>query len=177
MNHDDRERSPAERFVWHEGDIEIIDDRGADYWVLNTDGGIAADPSGQASGEAAIGGALKAPSETFSGSVGKQQDHHVAEYLALKRGLELARARKLLRLRVQLDSALVVHQINGEWKVKAEHLKPLHSDVLRLMEDFDEVKVAWVPRQANAEADALASEPLGPLRPKPRPKFDDTPMD
>lgn len=149
MNHDDRERSPAERFVWQEGDIEIVDDRGTDYWVLNTDGGIAADPSGQASGEAAIGGALKAPGETFSESVGKQQDHHAAKYLALKRGLELARARKVLRLRVQLDSALVVRQIIGDWKVKAERLKRLHSDVLRLMEGFDEVKVAWVPRRAN----------------------------
>ena len=30
-----------------------------------------------------------------------------------------------------------------------------------------------VPREANAEADALASTPLGPLRPKPTPSIDD----
>jgi hypothetical protein len=27
---------------------------------------------------------------------------------------------------VCLDSALLVNQLNGRWKVKAEHLKPLH---------------------------------------------------
>jgi hypothetical protein len=38
-------------------------------------------------------------------------------------------------------------------------------------------EITWVPRKANAEADALASTPLGPLRPKPEPSIDELPLD
>jgi hypothetical protein len=34
------------------------------------------------------------------------------------------------------------------------------------IQQFADIKITWVPRKANAEADALASTPLGPLRPK-----------
>lgn len=78
---------------------------------------------------------------------------------------------------VCLDSALLVNQLNGRWKVKAEHLKPLHKQALSLIQQFADIKITWVPRKANAEADALASTPLGPLRPKPKPSIDELPLD
>jgi hypothetical protein len=37
--------------------------------------------------------------------------------------------------------------------------------------------IGAVPRKANAEADALARTPLGPLRPKPKPPIDELPLD
>ena len=115
-------------------------------------------------GEAAIGVVLKAPLEEISEPIGPAKDHHVAEYRALIRGLEAARARGIGHLRVCLDSALLVNQLNGRWKVKAEHLKPLHEQAASLIQQFADIKITWVPRKANAEADALASTPLGPLR-------------
>ena len=124
-------------------------------------------------GEAAIGVVLKAPLEEISEPIGPAKDHHVAEYRALIRGLEAARSRGIGHLRVCLDSALLVNQLNGRWKVKAEHLKPLHEQAVSLIQQFADIKITWVPRKANAEADALASAPLGPLRPKPKPSIDE----
>ena len=76
-----------------------------------------------------------------------------------------------------LDSLLLVNQLNGKWQVKAEHLKPLHEQASSLIQQFADIKITWVPRKANAEADALASAPLGPLRPKPKPPIDELPLD
>ncbi len=148
------------------------------YHLLTTDGGIAADqPGKKMAGEAAIGVVLKAPLEEISEPIGAAKDHHVAEYRALIRGLEAARSRGIGHIRVCLDSALLVNQLNGRWKVKAEHLKPLHEQALSLIQQFADIKITWVPRKANAEADALASTPLGPLRPKPTPSIDELPLD
>jgi ribonuclease HI len=139
------------------------------YHLLMTDGGIVADRRGKMAGEAAIGVVLKDPLEEISEAIGAAKDHHVAEYRALIRGLELARSRGIEHLRVCLDSALVVNQLNGRWEVKAKHLKPLYEQAISLIHEFADINIAWVPRTANAEADALASTPLGPLRPKPKP--------
>src|SRR3954466_10982669 len=131
------------------------------YHLLASDGGIVADQPGKMAGEAAIGVVLKAPLEEISEPIGPAKDHHVAEYRALIRGLEAARSRGIDHLRVCLDSALLVNQLNGKWKVKAEHLEPLHKQALSLMQRFADIEITWVPRKANAEADALASTPLG----------------
>jgi ribonuclease HI len=149
----------------------------ARYHLLTTDGGIVADQPGRMAGEAAIGVALKAPLEELSESIGPTKDHHVAEYRALIRGLEAARSRGIGHLHVCLDSALLVNQLNGRWKVKAEHLKPLHQQADSLIQQFADITITWVPRAANAEADALASTPLGPLRPKPKPSIDELPLE
>jgi len=147
------------------------------YHLLTTDGGIVADQPGKMAGEAAIGVVLKAPLEEISEAIGPAKDHHVAEYRALIRGLEAARSRGIGHLRVCLDSALLVNQLNGRSKVKAEHLKPLHKQAVSLIQQFADIKITWVPRKANAEADALASTPLGPLRPKPKPSVDELPLE
>jgi ribonuclease HI len=147
------------------------------YHLLTTDGGIVADQPGKAAGEAAIGVVLKAPLEEISEPIGPAKDHHVAEYRALIRDLAAARSRGIEHLRVCLDSLLVVNQLNRRWAVKAEHLKPLHEQAVSLIQQFADIKITWVPRKANAEADALASTPLGPLRPKPKPSIDELPLD
>jgi hypothetical protein len=46
-----------------------------------------------------------------------------------------------------------------------------------LKKQFADIKITWVPRKANAEADALASIPLGPLRLKPKPSIDELPLE
>jgi ribonuclease HI len=147
------------------------------YHLLTADGGIVADQPGRMAGEAAIGVVLKAPLEEISEPIGPAKDHHVAEYRALIRGLEAARSRGIGHLRVCLDSKLLVEQLNGRWKVKAEHLKPFHEQAASLIHQFADIKITWVPREANAEADALASTPLGPLRPKPIPSIDELPLE
>jgi ribonuclease HI len=147
------------------------------YHLLATDGGIVPDQPGEMTGEAAIGVVLKAPLEEISEPIGPVKDHHVAEYRALIRGLEAARSRGIEHLRVCLDSALVVDQLNGRSQVKAEHLKPWNEQAVSLIEQFADIEITWVPREATTEAHALASAPLAPLRRKPKPSIDELPLD
>jgi ribonuclease HI len=106
------------------------------YHLLTTDGSIVAARLGKAAGEAAIGVVLKAPLEEISEPIGPAKDHHVAKYRALIIGLEAARSRGIGHLRVCLDSALLVNQLNDRWQVKAEHLKPLHKQAVSLIQQF-----------------------------------------
>jgi len=53
----------------------------------------------------------------------------------------------------------------------------LHEQAVALIQEFADIKITWVPRKANAEADALASIPLGSLRPKPKPSINELPLE
>jgi ribonuclease HI len=56
------------------------------------------------------------------------------------------------------DSQLLIHQLNGEYKVKAAHLRPLYADVLAKAGRFRRVRFEHVRRERNVEADRLANE-------------------
>ena len=84
----------------------------------------------------------------------------VAEYRALIEGLELARRCGITRIRVFLDSELVVDQVNGRAKVRKEHIRPLHTEACSLRQEFPDIRISWVPRKWNVEADALATKAL-----------------
>ena len=71
--------------------------------------------------------------------------------------------RGIKRIRVFLDSELVVEQVNGRAKIGKEHIRPLHDEARSLLQEFPNIRIAWVPRRWNAEADALATKGL--LRP------------
>ena len=79
---------------------------------------------------------------------------------ALIEGLKLARTRGIQRIRVFLDSELVVDQVNGRAKVGKEHIRPLHTEACSLLQEFPNIRISWVPRKWNAEADALATKAL-----------------
>jgi ribonuclease HI len=83
-----------------------------------------------------------------------------AEYMALLMGLEEALKRKCRHIRIFMDSELLVKQINGEYKVKSDHLKILMQDVKRLLSFFDEYKIEHVFRSYNKVADRLANEAI-----------------
>lgn len=50
---------------------------------------------------------------------------------------------------IRSDSELVVNQVNGSYKVKEPHLKPLWEKARGLMASLGHVKVEWVPRERN----------------------------
>ena len=99
--------------------------------------------------------------DEVSKGIGWARNHHEAEYKALIEGLELARCHGIDRIRVFLDSALVVNTVNGDWKLEPEHLKDLCAMASLLVKEFADIKMCWVPREMNLEADALASRALG----------------
>jgi ribonuclease HI len=77
-----------------------------------------------------------------------------AEYQALKMGLKRAGELGVKKLTVNLDSELVVKQINGLYKMKNAELRPHYDEVKRLAGQFQNIVFQHVPRKLNAEADA-----------------------
>ncbi len=136
-------------------------------YTLNADGGMVA-TLGQPGGEAAIGVVLRDSDnslvEAISEPIGVAPDHHTAEFRALIEGLKLARTYGVDKIRVFLDSELVVNTVGGDWDLKDEHLKSLQAEARALYESFTDRRLSWVPREMNTEADLLASRALPPRR-------------
>jgi ribonuclease HI len=76
--------------------------------------------------------------------------------------LKLARDYEIQRIRVYMDSELVVDQVNGVSAVRQAHLIELHEVASSLAALFD-IRISWVPRKMNAEADRLVRDALGAL--------------
>lgn len=129
--------------------------------LLMTDGSGTGTTDNPAQG--AIGVVLRDPDghliAEISESIGSAINT-VAEYRALIEGLKLARSRGIQRIRVFLDSELVVDQVNGRAKVGKKHIRPLHAEACSLLQEFPNIRISWIPRKWNAEADALATKAL-----------------
>jgi ribonuclease HI len=86
--------------------------------------------------------------------------NNVAEYQGVLLALELARELGADQIEVVNDSELVARQIGGQYRVKQEHLKPLHRQVMEALRDFDCWEVRSVRREHNVRADELVNEAL-----------------
>lgn len=88
--------------------------------------------------------------------------NNVAEYVGAICALEwLVRHGYDGEVRVVGDSQLVVRQMRGEYRVRAEHLRPYHERLSQLARSFRRVEYAWVPRDENVQADALSKRGIG----------------
>jgi len=74
--------------------------------------------------------------------------------------LELARELGATEVEVVNDSELIARQIGGQYRVKQDHLKPLHHKVMHALSDFDGWEVRSVRREHNVRADELVNEAL-----------------
>ena len=81
-----------------------------------------------------------------------------AEYHGLILGLRHALAAGADEVEVAGDSQLVIRQLEGKYTVKAANLRPLHDEARRLLARFRRVKLRWVPRDENADADRLSMD-------------------
>jgi ribonuclease HI len=131
-----------------------------DIYVF-TDGGSRGNP-----GPAAIGAVVYDMSETpprrlavVSERIGVTTNN-VAEYRAVIAGLEAALPFDAQRLHLRADSKLVVEQLRGTWRVKQDHLRPLHEHARSLLARYEDVDVQHVPREENTDADALVNAAL-----------------
>lgn len=125
--------------------------------LLQTDGGSAGNP-----GPSGGGGILVAPDgelvESFSVYFGEATNNE-AEYRALIEGLDRALELAPERLDIRIDSELLVKQIQGKYKVRKEHLKPLYERTMKRLARM-KYTIAHVPRAQNADADALATRAI-----------------
>jgi len=94
------------------------------------------------------------------GEVIGEATNNEAEYAALLRGLVEVRELGYSVVEAVGDSELVVRQVGGDWRCRADNLKPLRDEVLEVAESFDEFGIRHVPREENTEADVLANEAL-----------------
>lgn len=127
----------------------------ATHWTAHVDGAARGNP-----GPAGVGVVI----EDAEGQVVKEiaeplgrTTNNVAEYTAMIRALEEARALGCCRLAVFTDSELMAHQLNGKYAVKAAHLIPLYQRARLLLKQFDAATVTHVRRELNKRADALSN--------------------
>lgn len=95
---------------------------------------------------------------------GRGMTNNVAEYTALEKGLrELIEYKAALgpieSLVIRGDSKLVVNQLTGAWRCNHDHLRKLRDQCQDLLKELGcKWRTEWVPREQNAEADALSVE-------------------
>ncbi|MDO8281418.1 MAG: ribonuclease HI family protein [Thermodesulfovibrionia bacterium] len=82
--------------------------------------------------------------------------NNIAEYTSLLKGLTEADSSGVKKVRVFMDSELVVKQIKGEYRVRNENLKLLWVKAMKLIDKFEKFEISHVRRELNGEADALA---------------------
>ena len=83
--------------------------------------------------------------------------NNVAEYRALLLALQRAAERDATDVAIASDSLLLVQQMLGRYKVKADHLKPLVARAHQLARHFRRFAIRHVRREENKKADRLAN--------------------
>lgn len=101
--------------------------------------------------------------ERIHRSIG-EATNNVAEYRALLLALERAQALGYSDLEVFSDSELLVRQLQGRYQVKHPALRELHARVRACTGTFRRFHIQHVPREQNAEADALANQGIEAAR-------------
>jgi ribonuclease HI len=126
--------------------------------VIHVDGGSRGNP-GPAAGAAIVSSPDGELLDQAAELVGVATNN-VAEYRGLLLGLQ--RARELGATEVELinDSELVARQLTGAYKVKHPDMRPLHSQAVAALGAFERWSIRSVPREQNAQADALVNAAL-----------------
>ena len=71
-------------------------------------------------------------------------------------GLNLAKSLGAKSLIVQADSQLIIGQVKGDYEAKEERMQKYLKIVQRLLQHFDSLDFAQIPRAKNAKVDFLA---------------------
>lgn len=129
------------------------------FVILFTDGGARGNP-----GPAAIGAIASTNDgeELFrlSEYIG-DTTNNIAEYRALEAALtSLADSKYTGEVQANLDSELVVKQLNGEYRVKNTSLLPIFTNIKQLSKNFEKITFKHVRREQNKIADMLVNKAL-----------------
>ena len=114
-------------------------------------------------GPASVGAVIRSAAGSVLREISECLGHttnNVAEYSALIRALEEAKALGARRVEAFSDSQLLVRQMSGQYRVKHPGLKPLHLRAAELARGFEQFSFTHVPREENRDADRLANEAL-----------------
>jgi len=128
--------------------------------VMFTDGGSRGNP-----GPAGIGIYVETLNKKYGECIG-ETTNNVAEYSALIYGLKKLKQllgkdkAKQYEIECNLDSELIVKQMNHEYKIKDENVQKNFIEIWNLMLDFKNVIFKHIPREKNKVADSLVNQAL-----------------
>lgn len=81
-----------------------------------------------------------------------------AEYLWAFYGVKRAIELWATHIELNMDSNLVIKQLEWEWKIKKEELRVINLDIKKMIADANvTTEFIWVPREKNKEADRLSN--------------------
>jgi ribonuclease HI len=126
--------------------------------VVNVDGGARGNPGPAAIAAVASdgdGNVLAERSDTIGVTT-----NNVAEYRAMLLGIELAAELGADEVELIGDSELIAKQVQGVYKVKQPHLRPLREEVVEALEALPSWRIRSVKRELNVRADELVNEAL-----------------
>ncbi|MDN5383020.1 MULTISPECIES: bifunctional RNase H/acid phosphatase [Streptomyces] len=127
--------------------------------VVEADGGSRGNPGPAGYGAVVLDAATGEPLAETAEYLGTATNN-VAEYRGLLAGLRAAHALDpSARVRVRMDSKLVIEQMSGRWRIKHPDLKPLAAQAAEVFPP-GRVTYEWVPRERNRHADRLANEAM-----------------
>ncbi len=109
---------------------------------------------------------LEDKGKAFAEPWSEDASNNVAEYSALIKGLEWLKNHKQSNehIVVRGDSRLVINQLQGKYKVKAPRLVELFKRAKELLEEFENLRIEWIDREQNKEADLLSRIAYARLR-------------
>jgi ribonuclease HI len=90
--------------------------------------------------------------------------NNLAEYEAVRKGMELLLEAGADVVEVFGDSKLVISQLTEEYRCESESLFPLWMQCRELMTQFRNINFYWISRSQNAEANDLAQKASGTRR-------------
>lgn len=128
--------------------------------VVYTDGGSRGNP-----GPAAIGIWIETLEKKYNATIGVATNND-AEYQALIFALKKCKAllgkqkAKNISIECNLDSELIVKQLNHQYKITKENTQRYFLETWNLMLDFGAVSFFHVPREKNKVADTLVNMAL-----------------
>jgi len=137
---------------------EKVDNRAKNKLEIYTDGGARNNP-----GPAGIGVVIG--DKEYAEYIG-EATNNIAEYkaviFALKKAKHLLGKLKLKNTEVivNIDSQLVVNQLNGEYKVSEKELQLLFMEIWNLKFNFPYLRFNYIPREENKRADHLVNQVL-----------------
>ena len=127
-------------------------------FIINTDGGARGNPGPAGIGVVICDGdnQVIAKHKAYIG----EATNNVAEYKALILALEQAVRLGSTDIIINMDSELVVRQMQGKYKIKEPQLKLLAAEVFKLSNGFAKISFIHVPREKNKQADKLVNEAI-----------------
>jgi ribonuclease HI len=113
-------------------------------------------------GPSSIGGVIynskKEEKITYKKAIGVATNNY-AEYQALLAGIKICIQYNIKEVNVYGDSKLAIEQVNGNWKIKSETLKPIYLEIKKYItpEFFKKITFNHVRREFNKKADEMAN--------------------